>query len=485
MKIRWVLPIALLALAPATAHAEVSESSPRPDEQFDFMNLFAKKGLHDLVNERWNVYGQSTFISSWKAPFAARYTNLNGSNSSLVPGFEWSFTYTFTLFAGVKLWPGAEVYFAPEVVAEQALSNLKGLGGAIQNFELQKSGSVTPTVYRSRLYLQQRFDLGGTKVVKTSDPSQLAGTTTSRRLLLRAGNFSVIDFFDKNTYAGDLRQTFFNMSSLTYAAYDFVADARGYSWGAMAEFYWDDLAFRIGRLAPPLVPNSLQMTFDYFKYYGDQAELEYDWKIGKNHPGAVRLLAFRNVENMGRFDEAVAAYQQDPSKNAASCGTLYNYGSTNAGAPDLCWVRHSNQKVGIGINLEQTIGEDFGLFFRGMISDGHTEVYSYTSTDRSISFGASAKGHLWKRPKDLAGVAFGLGFISDEHAAYLRRGGVDGFIGDGTISVAPESVIEAFYSFNLWSSLWLSVDYQHITNPAFNADRGPVDIFGARAHVEF
>jgi len=484
VKLRLGVLIAVV-VAPALSRAEVSESSERPAEQMDFMNFFAKRGLHDLTDERWNVYGQSTFISSWKAPFFAKYTNLNGSNSSLLPDFEYSFTWTFTLFAGVKLWPGAEVYFVPEVVSEQPLSGLKGLGGAIQNFELQKSGSTVPTVYRSRLYLQQRFDLGGKTIDKTSDPMQLAGKVKSRRLVLRAGNFSVIDFFDKNTYAGDLRQTFFNMQFLTYAAYDFVADARGYSWGAMAELQWDDLAIRVGRLAPPLVPNSLALTFDYFKYYGDQAEIEWDWKIGKEHPGAVRLLAYRNVENMGRFDDAIAAYQQNPAKNAAACGTFYNYGSTNAGAPDLCWVRHANQKVGVGLNLEQTIAKDVGVFFRGMISDGHTEVYSFGPTDRSFSIGATAKGNLWKRPNDIAGIGFGMGFISDDHAAYLRRGGVDGFIGDGTIDVAPESVIEAFYSFNVYGPLWISADYQHITNPAFNADRGPVDIFGARAHVEF
>jgi hypothetical protein len=64
-------------------------------------------------------------------------------------------------------------------------------------------------------------------------------------------------------------------------------------------------------------------------------------------------------------------------------------------------------------------------------------------------------------------------------------GGVDGFIGDGTIRPAAESVLEAFYSFNVLSSAWVSLDYQHITNPAFNADRGPVDVFGGRVHAEF
>jgi len=190
---------------------------------------------------------------------------------------------------------------------------------------------------------------------------------------------------------------------------------------------------------------------------------------------------------MGRFDDAVTAWRADPSKNAAACegAGLYNYGSQNATAPDLCWVRKPNTKVGVGLNLEQQLTRDVGVFFRGMISDGHTEVYAFNSVDRSLSIGATAKGTPWHRPKDLAGVGFGIGFISDSHAQYLKLGGVDGFIGDGTIDVAPESVIEAFYSFNVLSSVWLSADYQHITNPAFNADRGPVDVFGARIHAEF
>jgi len=40
---------------------------------------------------------------------------------------------------------------------------------------------------------------------------QLAAPADSRRIVLRAGNFSIIDFFDKNIYSGDLRQQFMNM----------------------------------------------------------------------------------------------------------------------------------------------------------------------------------------------------------------------------------------------------------------------------------
>ena len=89
------------------------------------------------------------------------------------------------------------------------------------------------------------------------------------------------------------------------------------------------------------------------------------------------------------------------------------------------------------------------------------------------------------RPADSAGVGYGQGWISDAHADYLNRGGVDGFIGDGKIDHASEHVVEVFYSYAVASWLSVSLDFQHIWNPAYNADRGPVDIFGARMHAEF
>jgi high affinity Mn2+ porin len=293
----------------------------------------------------------------------------------------------------------------------------------------------------------------------------------------------VLDFVDKNTFSGDLRKQFFNMAFLTYAAYDFAADARGYAWGGVAELDWDDWAFRMSRITPPINPNQLDLDFRLDKFYGDQAEIEHAHKIlGK--AGAFRVLGYQNRENMGSFDDAITAFQRNRAENATTCPG-FNYGSQNQNAPDLCWVRRPQTKIGIGINFEQLITDDLGVFFRGMYSDGKTEVYSYTSTDRSISFGALSKGSLWKRPKDSAGVGFGTGWISKSHADYLGMGGIDGFIGDGKINAAPESVFEIFYSLNLTSSSWFSGDYQRITNPAYNADRGPVDIFGMRFHAEF
>ena len=85
----------------------------------------------------------------------------------------------------------------------------------------------------------------------------------SRRLVLTLGNFTILDFFDRNSVTGDPRQTFFNMAFMTYASWDFPSDARGYSWGATAELYWDDWAVRIGRITPPQNPNQLPIDFRF------------------------------------------------------------------------------------------------------------------------------------------------------------------------------------------------------------------------------
>jgi high affinity Mn2+ porin len=471
------------------ARAEVAEPSGRADEAFDFMNFLARRGLHDLDNEAWNAYGQITDIWSLKLAFPAKYTNFNGSNGSLSNSQELGFTETATFFLGLRLWPGGEAYAVPELIAEKPLSGLRGLGSTIQNFELQKTGARTPSPYLSRVYLRHTFDLGGGREAKTSDPMQLGGTNDRRRVVLTAGNFSILDFFDKNSVAGDLRRSFFNMAFLTYAAYDFAADARGYAWGGVAEVIYDDWGIRFGRFTPPQDPNQLPLDFRLDKYYGDQLEVEHTHRAW-GREGVVRVLGYQNVENMGRFADAVAAYRADPTvNNAASCDTQtvqrFNYGSTNKSAPDLCFVRKTHAKIGAGLSVEQSLTPAVGVFFRGMYSDGETEVFSYTSTDRSISVGSVVRGSAWRRSSDTVGLGWSEGWISKDHADYLSLGGVDGFIGDGKLRQASEGVLEVFYSLSLGSSSWASVDYQHIWNPAYNADRGPVDIFGGRVHAEF
>jgi high affinity Mn2+ porin len=454
------------------------------EDEFSLMGALSDHDWHDLKDERWNAYSQATYIASFKPSFPAAYTNLNGSPNSLSPYSEYGFTATFTSYLGLKAWKGAEFYAAPEMISELPLSGLKGIGGAYQNFELQKNGDQHSTWYPSRAIYRQTVSLGGTTNEVKSGPMQLGGTADSRRVVFTAGMFSILDIFDKNTYAADLRRQFVNMAFLTNAAYDFASDARGYSSGLVGEFYFDDWAFRFARLTGPKNPNQLEREYNIFKYYGDQVELEHKHVI-KGQPGAVKLLAYRNRERTGRYTDAIAAYQADPNnKNATTC-TTFNYESGNSNAPDLCWARKPNIKMGIGINLEQAITEDIGVFFRGMYSDGKTEVGAYLPADRSLSFGVAMKGLRWGRKKDTLGLGYGQSWISKDHVNYLNMGGIDGFIGDGKINYRHEHVVDIYYQWHVISSTWVTFDYQHLANPGYNADRGPVDFYNARVHFEF
>jgi high affinity Mn2+ porin len=476
--------IFLFLCAPFQAHARGSEADPRTEDEDDIMHVLARQGLHDFDDETWNFYGQSTYISQWMNAFPALYTNLNGSPNSLKPNAQNSFSWTATLFFGAKVWDGGEIYAVPEVVGELPLSGLKGLGGDIQNFELQKAGSEVPIIYLARGYFKQSFDMGGDIIQVESDPLELGKRTDSRRFSFVVGKFSLLDFFDHNSFAGDLRRQFFNMSFMASAAYDFSADSKGYTFGSVLEQRWDSWAFRYGRTAVTYDPNQLILNYNLFQYYGDQAEIEHAHEIG-GMPGAIRILGFHNHEYMGKFSQAIAIFETNPQKYNATTCTGFNYGNPNAGAPDLCWARKPNDKFGIGINIEQMVSEDLGFFARGFWNDGNEEVYSYTSTDRSISVGGLLMGERWERPKDSLGIGFSQNWISKSHARYLALGGIDGFIGDGGLSQATEHVVDIFYSINVANPFWVTADYQHIANPGYNSARGPVNIFGVRAHIEF
>ena len=383
----------------------------------------------------------------------------------------------------MRPWRGGEIFFVPEMIAQVAFSGLHGLGGSVQNGELEKTGFSTPIFYRSRLFLRQTWNLGGETERVESGPMQLAHSASSRRFVLTAGNLAIIDIFDRNAFAGDIRQQFLSMNFATYTAYDFGADARGYSWGVAGEYFVDKWVFRAGRFLLPVLPNQLQLDHQFLKYYADQVEIERGHRWA-GRPGKVQVLVYRNVAQMGRWDDAMNSLAADPSRNAANC-TEYNYGSANGSAPDLCYVRGRHVKYGLGVSLEQALSEDAGINLRVMKSDGHSEVDAFESADASAALALLVKGTRWKRAQDTVGIGIAQNWISSAHANYLGLGGVDAFIGDGAIRKAPERALEVYYNVGVTKILWLTLDYQRVANPAYNADRGPLNIYGLRLHAEF
>src|SRR5262249_13788728 len=155
----------------------------------------------------------------------------------------------------------------------------------------------TATLYAARAFLRQTWALGGGREKIESDANQLAGTTDRNRLVLTVGKLSLQDLFDDNAYSHDARTQFLNWSLMTYGAWDFAADARGYSWGFALEYFGEGWALRAGRFMMPKQSNGLALNPRIFYSFGDQIELERSHTLG-GRAGKLRLLTFRNQADM-------------------------------------------------------------------------------------------------------------------------------------------------------------------------------------------
>lgn len=417
-----------------------------------------------IAEQDWALHGQTTYVRQFKPAFTSPYAAAH----SLSGQAEASYSFTATAFAGWRPWAGGELYFNPEMASGHPLSDLNGLGG-FTNGEMARSSGPHLRLYRARLFLRQTWGTGGGRELLESVPNQLAGAVDKNRWVLTAGNVAVTDIFDNNTYNHDARTQFLNWSLMTHGAYDFAADARGYTWGVALERYWGDWVLRAGRFIQPVKPNQQSLDLRIFQHYGDQIELERGHTLlGDDRPGRVRLLAFRNRAVMTRYDDALAL--------AARTGTVPNLDAARGGA---------QVKYGFGINLEQAVSAHVGLFARASWADGGTETYAFTEIDRSISAGALIKGGAWQRADDTLGIGWARNSLSRAHRQYLAAGGMGFFLGDGRLDYRPEQVVELFYNWRLHKYLDVALNWQHIRHPGYNADRGPANFYALRLHASF
>ena len=417
----------------------------------------------DLLPESdvWNVHAQTTFLPQGYPPIHAPYSGPD----SLPPGGQLQATWTTTAFLGVRLWQGGEFYFDPELAQGFGLNGTLGLAG-FPNGEAQKAGAAFPTIRAQRYYIKQTFGLGGEQEDVGDGPNQLAGKRDIDRITVILGRFAVGDFFDNNAYAHDPRADVMNWAMWASAAYDFPADLPGFTRGAVVELNRKDWAVRAGLFEVPTEPNSDVLTF---KGQGVVVEFEGRYNIA-DQPGKIRLGAFDNQGNTGNYSQALAIVNADP---ALDINTV------------MASIRHDNQKYGFYANLEQQLVKDVGLFARASWNDGSNEILSFTDVDRSVSGGLSIKGSYWGRANDTVGIGGAVNGLSDAHRDFLAAGGLGLLIGDGRLNYSPERIFEAYYAYSVTKGVTVTADYQFITNPAYNADRGPVSIFSGRLHGEF
>jgi high affinity Mn2+ porin len=432
--------------------------------------------------QNWNLHMQNTDIVQGDPGFSAQYSGPN----SLPNGGETRETVTLDLMVGARLWPGAEAH--ADVLTWQGF----GLGStfgveAFPNGDAYKAGTATPDVMFARLFIRQTIGFGGEQEEVKDDELHLAGKQDIDRLTLTIGRFSPLDVFDNNTYASDPHTQFMNWATMGNSTWDYGQDTVGFATGFTAELNQPVWTLRYGVFQMPRDKNGFTGDDQYLMYpqSGAYGPFFKDWAMSveferrysvKDHPGVIRFLAWLNEADMASYSVATAMLLANPPPPNVGAGS---------GVTIPPQARAYRYKYGFGLNWEQEVARDVGIFSRLGWNDGHDETWTFTDTNWSASLGVSVKGEAWRRPDDTFGFVGVVSGASSDNQKFLEAGGTDMLDGDGALNYSQEKVVETYYDFDVWKGVHFALDYQFVADPAFNRDRGPVSVFGARLHWEF
>jgi high affinity Mn2+ porin len=418
-----------------------------------------------LKDSGWNFHFQFTGIIQYTPGIHSPYSGKN----SFLPENKSAFSVTTTAYIGRKLWTGAALYFNPEMAGGQGLSSTLGIAG-FPNGETFRIGAVAPVVYVARIFLRQHIFFDHNHFDTLDDGiNQIKEIVSRNRLTISAGKFGVADFFDQNSVSHDPRSDFMNWSLMNNGAYDYPANTRGYTGGLILEYYTPGWALRAGTALMPVYANGPELNFNYSRSNSETIEIEKDYLFRKQ-PGAVRLLFYFNTSKAPAYQTVIDEY-----KNGTDTSLDVIYGKAYGG-----------KKFGIGLNINQSFSNRLNGFLRLGWNDGKTATWAFAEIDNSGSIGLRYYGIGKGRTSDNIGLAFVSNGISAGHRDFLNLGGYGFMIGDSWLpNYSRENIIEFFYQVKLFESVFASLDYQFVSNPAYNVDRGPVHLLAARVHISF
>ena len=409
------------------------------------------------------IQNQSALTSPYQGPL------------SLHPDGDTQATHTLGIYLGWAPLDWAQLYLDTEKFMGAGVSGATGLGG-LTNGDVVREGAsgLKKEFYIARSYLRLMWPLGSsvTAVERTQD--QIPGTEAATRLELKIGRVAVNDDFDKNRYAGSTRTQFMDWSLWQNTAWDYAANTRGYTDGLMVGYLSPAWSLKYGVYRMPVHANGQTLDTHLAEARGENLELTLSpWASGT----IVRLLGYQNTANMGNYREALAV--------AAATGS-----APNIVADD----QPGRRKTGFGVNAEQPLADqgESGVFLRFGHNDGNNESFAFTEVDQLLSVGGQLAGAHWHRAEDRFGIALLSEALSAPHRDYLAAGGCGFLLCDGRLNYAHERILETYYLFQYsgptgqWPvRVQLSPDFQYVSNPGFNQDRGPVRFWSLRVHVEY
>jgi high affinity Mn2+ porin len=424
--------------------------------------------------ELYSVHAQTTHVVQAYPRFRALYDGPN----SFPSGGKANVGSTTNLFLGLRLWEGGAAYLNPEIDQGYGLANSVG-AAAYVNSAVAKVGRAAPYMRFQRYFLRQIIGLnedgvrerdsdeGSRSEVLESTQNQISGKVDKDRIIITLGKFAVGDVFDDNIYAHDPTTGFLNFAFNTMGAFDYAADAWGYTYGLAVEWKQDWWTARGGVFQLPTIPNGLDIEPQIFRQFMSVVEFEARYEL-LNQPGAIKFLAYGDNGYISKIDDVIR----------------YAY-LANDFPPRVDIARGRAVKTGGGINIKQQIAPHLGFFLRASMADGRYETVAYTDVDRQLSMGVVAGGALWGRDDDEIGVAGALGGLHGDRVRYFGLGGTSVYIGDSALSYAGEKNMEAYYKIGFGKNMDATLDYQLLVNPAHNSARGPINVFGLRLRAAF
>jgi high affinity Mn2+ porin len=406
---------------------------------------------------------QGNFISQYHPAFGAKYSGPNSFSTAE----QDATSRVETLYTGFRIAPRLEILVDVESAGGAGLSNALGIAG-FTSVDVVRNPTLGQAPYFARTMLHYTIPLSKETTEATRNPLSLASTVPTRRLELRAGKMSTVDFFDLNSVGSDSHLQFMNWTAVNNGAFDYAADTRGYTYGLVAELYAKTWVMRFGEMLMPTVANGITLDWDLARARGENYEFEYHPALLKDRSTVVRALGFENHANMGLYREAISGYLS--GKDSAPDITLYR--------------KQGRVKYGFGLNAEQEFTSLWRGFFRLGWNNGRTESFAYTEVDNTAEVGSDFRGKPWHRPLDKVGVALITNGISADHQRYLQLGGSGFILGDGGLTYGRENIFETYYTAHLWRGISMAFDYQHVADPGYNRDRGPASVMSLRLHIE-
>ncbi len=466
----WELILAL-ALAGVCAPKAYAQTQPLSESQ-DSNNSASSPDTSLSIfphseSSRWWISGQSNLILQWHPSFPSDYSGRN----SLSAAAQSATSHVLTLYTGYELADDSEVFFDLEDSTGSGIGNALGLAG-YTNLDVVRTAAGVPlshAPYLARLLFRQIIPLSSQCVPADRSWQNLATSLPKRRLEFWIGKMTVPDFFDTNGPGSDSHLQFLNWTVDNNGAYDYAANTRGYTDGAMLEYDDGRWSARFLEALMPKVANGINLDADLARSRAENFEIDYNGGFLHHRDGAIRALTYLNHADMGNYQEAIDEFLAGETATPNIIATR----------------REGRHKYGVGANFEQNLTDRLRTFGRWGWNDGHNESFVYTEVDQTLEFGGDYRGDGWHRKNDRVGAAFSMNAISPEHREYLALGGLGFLLGDGALNYGREKIVESYYTAHLWSGLFTSFDLQHINNPGYNRDRGPVLVPALRLHVDF